>query len=115
MGKTGIKKDDSVASLLNKAADALSDMQQQTVSRSEFEELKALVLSLKEAVAQSSQKTSADTDRLLRLPEVLKTVGVGRTTWFQGVKKGIYPRRVQGISNHIAVWRQSEILQLVNN
>ncbi len=30
-------------------------------------------------------------DGYLRLPDVLKLIPVGRTCWYSGVKKGIYP------------------------
>ena len=48
----------------------------------------------------------------LRLPEVLKIFPVSRSTWWAGVKSGIYPKPVR-LSKNIVAWRVQDILALV--
>ena len=50
----------------------------------------------------------------LRLPEVLKLYPVSRATWYNGVKKGIYPQSVQ-LSDKIVAWRVEDIQKLINS
>lgn len=49
---------------------------------------------------------------LLRLPQVLAIVPVGKTTWWAGVKEGRYPQPVK-ISARCTAWRSSDIRKLV--
>lgn len=51
-------------------------------------------------------------DALLRLPDVLSVVGVGRSTWFAGVKEGRYPQPVQ-LSARLRAWRVRDIRKLL--
>lgn len=51
-------------------------------------------------------------DRLLRLPEVLELIPVGRSTWWLGVKKGRFPQPVK-LGPRTTAWRESEILPLM--
>ncbi len=51
-------------------------------------------------------------DRLLRLPEVLAIIPVGRSTWYQGIKDGRYPAPVK-VGQRAAAWRASTIQKLV--
>jgi len=54
------------------------------------------------------QSTSSD---LLRLPQVLKIVPVSRSTWYLGVKKGVYPAPVR-ISRRSSAWRRNDVVAL---
>ena len=45
---------------------------------------------------------------LLRLPQVLAIVPVGKTTWWAGVKAGRYPKPIK-ISARCTAWRSSDI------
>lgn len=48
----------------------------------------------------------------LRLREVLERVPVSKSTWWSGVKSGIYPQPVQ-MGRRITAWRESDIDALV--
>ena len=47
-------------------------------------------------------------ERLLRLPQVLERVGVSKSTWWKGIRDGIFPRQVK-ITIRTSAWRESEI------
>jgi predicted DNA-binding transcriptional regulator AlpA len=47
-------------------------------------------------------------DRLLRLPEVLERVPVGRSTWWKWVKNGHAPSPVK-IGPRTTAWRESDL------
>lgn len=52
----------------------------------------------------------------LRLPEVLKLIPVSKTTWWDGVKTGRYPKGVK-LSERVTAWRAEDIgalLQRIN-
>lgn len=49
----------------------------------------------------------------LRLPEVLKIFPVSKSTWWAGVKSGIYPKPVK-LSANITAWRVKDIHELAN-
>lgn len=48
----------------------------------------------------------------LRLPEVLELFPVSKSTWWQGVKDGIYPQPVK-LSARTTAWRKEDILNLM--
>ena len=52
-------------------------------------------------------------DRLIRLREVLRLVPVSRSTWWAGVKSGIYPQSIK-LGRKITCWRLSDILGLIS-
>lgn len=52
------------------------------------------------------------TERLIRLPEVLDMVGMKKTKWYGGIKKGIYPQAIKRSPRDV-VWRFSDIQQVV--
>lgn len=52
------------------------------------------------------------TDILLRLPKVLEVFPVGRSTYLEGVRSGIYPQPVR-LSPRCVAWRASEIQALI--
>jgi prophage regulatory protein len=53
-------------------------------------------------------------DKLLRLPEVLARVPVGRATWFNGVKTGRFPAGVK-LGPKTTCWRESDITALIRS
>lgn len=50
----------------------------------------------------------------LRLPEVLKLFPVSKSTWWQGVKGGVYPQPVK-LSSRTTAWRVSDIYALIKS
>lgn len=48
----------------------------------------------------------------LRLPQVLAIFPVGKSTWWQGIKDGKYPKPVK-LSERIVAWRLRDIHQLI--
>lgn len=51
---------------------------------------------------------------LLRLPEVLRLIPVGKSTWWAGVKSGRYPQPIK-LGPGITVWRIADIHQLIEH
>ncbi|TSD61869.1 AlpA family phage regulatory protein [Variovorax sp. KBS0712] len=51
-------------------------------------------------------------DRLLRLPEVLTKVPIGRASWWKGVKDGRYPAAIK-LGQRTSAWRASDIDKLI--
>lgn len=57
----------------------------------------------------------AASERLLRLSQIIGPNGlipVGKSTWWQGVKDGYFPKPIK-IGRRVTVWRQSEIEALI--
>ena len=48
----------------------------------------------------------------VRLPTVLALIPVSKTTWWEGIRKGIYPRPIKQ-GPRIAAWRVEEIRHLI--
>ena len=48
----------------------------------------------------------------LRLPQVLKLIPIGKSTWWAKVKAGIYPQPVK-LGSKTAVWLASDIRELI--
>ena len=55
----------------------------------------------------TEQKTMPETG-YLRLPEVLRYIPVSKTTWWNGVKSGRFPKSVK-LGPGITVWRVEDI------
>lgn len=53
-----------------------------------------------------------DEKALLRLPRVLELVGVSRSCWWDGVRKGKFPAAVK-ISPRCTAWTASSIAELL--
>jgi prophage regulatory protein len=53
-------------------------------------------------------------DPLLRLPQVLSLVPVGRSTWWAGVREGRFPQPVK-LGPRTTCWRNSDIIALIEN
>ncbi len=50
----------------------------------------------------------------LRLPTVLKYIPVSKTTWWNGVKSGRFPKSVK-LGTGITVWKVEEIREYITN
>jgi predicted DNA-binding transcriptional regulator AlpA len=64
------------------------------------------------ALRRMGYEKTADT--CLRLPQVLKIIPVSRSTWWAGVKNGIYPRPIK-LGRRITVWKASDIQKLIDD
>lgn len=66
--------------------------------------------------AEPSRNTSPEAqpipDRFLRVNQVLELFPVARSTWWKGVKDGLYPKGVK-LSERTTAWRMSEIQALI--
>ncbi len=51
-------------------------------------------------------------ETLLRLPQVLEIVPVGKSTWWSGVKSGRFPSGIK-LGPRTTVWKRSDIEQLI--
>jgi prophage regulatory protein len=48
----------------------------------------------------------------LRLPEVLRFIPVSKTTWWNGVKSGRFPKSIK-LGSAITVWKAEDIRELI--
>ena len=48
----------------------------------------------------------------IRLPLILKLIPVGKTTWWEGVKNGRFPKPVK-LGARITAWRVEDIRNLI--
>ena len=51
-------------------------------------------------------------NRLLRLKTVLQLIPVSKSSWYEGMKIGIYPKPVK-LSARIVAWREKDIRALI--
>lgn len=58
-------------------------------------------------------KSISSSERLMRLPEVLARIPVGRSTWWGWVATGRAPRPVR-LGDRCTCWRESEVLALMS-
>lgn len=49
----------------------------------------------------------------VRLSTVLKFIPIGKTTWWNGIKKGRFPKGIK-LSSRVTVWRVEDIRRLIN-
>jgi prophage regulatory protein len=50
---------------------------------------------------------------LLRVKQILQLIPISRSSWWAGVKKGIYPQPFK-LSSRTTVWRTQDIVALIN-
>jgi len=50
----------------------------------------------------------------LRLPQVLELIPIGKSSWWEGVKSGKYPKQVK-LGERTAAWRVEDILELIES
>lgn len=60
----------------------------------------------------SEQFGAMPAEGFIRLPTVLRILGVGRTSWWNGIKVGRYPKPVK-LGPRTAVWRVEDIRALI--
>jgi prophage regulatory protein len=51
-------------------------------------------------------------DRLLRLPQVLQRLPVSKSTWWSGIRQGLFPKGIK-LSPRTTAWLESEIDALI--
>tara|TARA_B110000211_G_C13558494_1_gene326751 strand:+ start:258 stop:464 length:207 start_codon:yes stop_codon:yes gene_type:complete len=61
-----------------------------------------------------NQKNNLPETGFLRLPEVLKFIPIGKSTWWQGVKNGKFPKPVK-LGERTTAWRVEDIKELITN
>ena len=54
----------------------------------------------------------ANADRLVRLWEVLAYIPVSKSTWWDGVRTGRYPKPVK-LGSRLTCWRMADIIALI--
>ena len=59
--------------------------------------------------AEAEKRAAASTDRMLRVAEVMRLTGLGRTTLWQLERAGRFPQRVRPLGNRAVRWRESEV------
>ena len=58
--------------------------------------------------------STLDNDGYLRLPDVLKLIPVSKSTFWEGIKTGRYPKPVK-LSERVTAWRVSDIQKFLNS
>lgn len=58
-------------------------------------------------------KAGLPEDGFVRLPQVLSVYPVSRSTWWDGVRYGVYPKPVK-LGSNTTVWRVQEIRALID-
>ena len=62
----------------------------------------------------SKQNLPSSQDALLRLPEVLRLIPVGRSTWWRWVAEGNAPKGIK-LGPRTTAWRVSDIQKLIDS
>ena len=60
----------------------------------------------------AQQATGLPDDGYVRLPTILKYLAISKTTFYAGIRAGIFPKPHK-LSKRTSVWRASEIRQIV--
>ena len=58
------------------------------------------------------EKTYHSNAGFLRLKSVLQLIPVSRSSWYQGIREGRYPKAVK-LSPRTSGWRKSDIIRLI--
>ena len=61
-----------------------------------------------------TDKTFLPEAGFIRLPTVLIFIPVGKSTWWEGVKSGRFPKPIK-LSTRVAAWRVEDIRSLIEN
>lgn len=67
-----------------------------------------------DSTANKIDRNTLPIDPLLRLPQVLAIVPVGRSTWWQWVSTGKAPKGIK-LSEKCTAWRKSSIQKFVDD
>lgn len=57
-------------------------------------------------------RTTIPETGFVRLPQVLAVIPLGRTSWWNGVRSGRFPKPVK-LSEHCTAWRAEDIHALI--
>lgn len=49
---------------------------------------------------------------LMRLPEILELIPVSKSTWWQGVKDGRFPKPIK-LGSRLTVWKREDVEKLM--
>lgn len=52
--------------------------------------------------------------QLVRLKDVLKVIPVSKSTWWDGINKGVYPKPVY-VAERVPAWRWTEIQSIIEH
>lgn len=58
-------------------------------------------------------KAKMDSDRLLRIKEVLKIIPVSKSTWWKWIREGKAPQPIH-LGTRCTFWRHSDLIDLTN-
>jgi prophage regulatory protein len=56
----------------------------------------------------------SENERVIRLPEVLKIIGLSRSAIYARIKKGLFPKQIK-LGERAAGWFQSEVFAFVQS
>jgi len=62
---------------------------------------------------QDHEKIKTDSDRLLKIGEVLKIIPVSKSTWWKWIREGKAPQPIR-LGTRCTFWRQSDVTNLTN-
>ena len=60
------------------------------------------------------QQTTLPETGYLRLPQVLRLIPVSKSSWWAGIKSGLYPRPVK-LGKRTTAWRVEDIRALIKS
>ena len=60
----------------------------------------------------SSKNNVLPEEGFVRLPVIINVLGIGKTTWWCGIKEGRYPKPVK-LSTNISAWKVQDIRALI--
>ncbi len=76
--------------------------------------LNFLLMEIQVARSTSPSVPALEVEKLLRLPDVLAKIPIGRASWWKGVKEGRYPPAVR-LGPRTTCWRASDIDKLIKS
>ena len=71
-------------------------------------------MSIKQSTTHSNQRPVLPVDGFVRLPAVLAVFPVSRSTWFEGVRTGRFPKPVH-LGPRTVAWPVASIRALIEN
>ncbi len=54
-------------------------------------------------------------EKLIKLKDVLQIIPVSKSTWYEGIRKGIFPKPVKIKGLNSSFWRKSDIEKIVED
>jgi prophage regulatory protein len=62
----------------------------------------------------NKESTNVENNRLLRLRDVLVVIPIAKSTWYEGIAAGHFPKPVK-LGVRAALWREKDILDLIEH